>query len=497
MLDISNDKKDSKVVITTHYPLALKSNYVNRNVKLKKLSPDEAQAMFRDIAGVEHLTPNIQLICKRFCARLPLLIDPIARFFNHQEAPPDWLRDQSEQKCFLYASLYPANSKIYTDFLVECCIAQGFLGDADATTKYSGMRTRAIDTVLRSLVNVAFLEEGEQMRTKISKLPSLKGLTGLKAFYVNGCSRLKICSHGIQPLKHLEVFDIRGAKINFVPYLESLWCLRISYFASSNCDGISKLRELEELTIEVKSLSKWCDDAENIIEEVASLENLTTFRCSFPSSETLGKFLKSRKSRRGKKQFTPCPFFVRSESSQNPKIIESFDDDSISKCVKYCNGDERVDLAITEMLSQVKAFELICHKRVANIDFPKLEKLVVQNCSRIEVLFKVPAEGEQQILPKLKVLVLDSLLNFKFICSSENLAWRSLEKLNVRKCPNLKTLPFNTINVANLKTIEGEEEWWNNIKRTHPMVHEQFASIFSASNLCAFDTRNDHCWCQN
>ncbi|XP_028762824.1 disease resistance protein At4g27190-like [Neltuma alba] len=704
-LNISKDQKDSKVVITTHYPLALKSNYINRDVKLKELSPHEAQSMFRDIASVKVLPPNAKLICKRFCSCLPLLIDPIAKSFSYQEDPPDWLtalnecmpwpqvgvnglkeifstlenycykrlRGQSEQKCFLYASLYPANSKIYTDYLVECCIAQGFLGKVDATTKYSGMRTRAIDSVLRSLVNVSFLEEGEQMRyvkmndlyrqlalhilynnsegrtyfdnekhkepfrseswqharwvsmvgskrdslpanqncgslqalllqknprlaeipldffksmsnllvlnlyrTKISKLPSLTELTGLKAFYVNGCSRLKICSHDIQPLQHLEVLDIRGTKINFVPYLASLWCLRISYFASSNYDGISELHRLEELTIEVKSPSKWCDDAENIIQKVASLENLTTFRCSFPSSETLGKFLETSKSRRGKKQFTPCQFFVRSENSQNPKIIESLDDDRISKCVKYCNGDERVDLAITEMLPQVKAFELICHKsigtllelvetsnpeclhdlliegcnqmsiivegdkvyningtnagllpnlqqlhldnlehlrivfrgpfyfgsfsmlhtlklkncpeltsifsQVANIDFPKLEKLVVQNCSRLEVLFKVPAKGEQRILPELKVLVLDSLSNFKFICSSENLVWRSLEKLNVRKCPHLKTLPFNTINAANLKTIEGEQEWWSNLDWTHPMVHEKFTSAFSASN---------------
>ncbi|KAI9076085.1 hypothetical protein K1719_041946 [Acacia pycnantha] len=51
-LDISNHKKDIKVVIATHYPpLALKSRCVDRKVKLESLSPDEVWKMFQDIVG--------------------------------------------------------------------------------------------------------------------------------------------------------------------------------------------------------------------------------------------------------------------------------------------------------------------------------------------------------------------------------------------------------------------------------------------------------------
>ncbi|KAI9107360.1 hypothetical protein K1719_021748 [Acacia pycnantha] len=47
-LDISNHKKDIKVVIATHYPpLALKSRCVDRKVKLESLSPDEVWKMPR------------------------------------------------------------------------------------------------------------------------------------------------------------------------------------------------------------------------------------------------------------------------------------------------------------------------------------------------------------------------------------------------------------------------------------------------------------------
>ncbi|XP_028765007.1 probable disease resistance protein At1g15890 [Neltuma alba] len=420
-LDISAHKKDSKMVITTYFPLAWNSKYVDSKVVLERLPPEEAQVMFRDFFG-KALPPGAEWVCDRLCSCLPLLIASIAKSFIYQESPPDWERvlnectpwsqvgvdgldelcstlqisyqqlgDRSKQKCFLYASLYPANSKISTDYFLECCIVQGFLSDV-ADTKYGEIRSQGIKK-LRHLINVALLEEGEQMRyvkmndlyrqialhissndpnsecktyvdneedgedrrseswqrakwvsmvgskrdslpanqnygslqtlllqkslaldqipfdffqsmgsllvlnlygTKISKLPSLSGLTSLKVFYINGCSGLKIFPNQIQPLKHLEVFDIRDTKVDFVPPLNSLRCLRISYIESSNCLGVSKLHDLEELTIEVKSLPQWCYDAENIIPQVASLKNLTTFKCDFPFPEiTLKIFLET------------------------------------------------------------------------------------------------------------------------------------------------------------------------------------------------------------
>ncbi|XP_028762830.1 probable disease resistance protein At1g15890 [Neltuma alba] len=424
-LDISAHKKSGKMVITTYFPLALSSKHVDSKVVLERLPPEEAQAMFQNIYG-EALPPHAEQLCDRFCCCLPLLIAPIAKSFVYQESPPDWERvlkectpwpqievdgleelysilqicyqqlgDPSAQKCFLYASLYPANSKISTNYFLECCIAQGFLSDVVADTKYSEIRGQGIKK-LKQLVKAAFLEEGEQMRyvkmndiyrqlalrisfnysdseskmyvdngehretsgsasrqdakwvsmigskrdslpanqsyrslqtlllqknlelvqiplnvfqsmgsllvlnlyrTKISELPSLSGLTNLKVFYINRCSGLKIFPNQIKPLKHLEVFDIRDTKVDFVPPLNSLRCLRISYIESSNCLGLSKLHGLEELTVEVTSLERWCEDAKNIISQVASLKNLT-FKCNFPFSEiTLTKLLGTNEAR--------------------------------------------------------------------------------------------------------------------------------------------------------------------------------------------------------
>ncbi|KAI9124779.1 hypothetical protein K1719_004106 [Acacia pycnantha] len=128
--------------------------------------------------------------------------------------------------------------------------------------------------------------------TKISKLPSLKGLTKLKAFYLNRCSELKIGLNEIQPLKNLEVFDIRDTKVNFMPCLKSLRCLRMSFIESDKYYLIAIVQKLEELTIEVKSLQ----NAHDIVDAVASLKKLTTLRCTFYSSEIREEFLRASES---------------------------------------------------------------------------------------------------------------------------------------------------------------------------------------------------------
>ncbi|KAI9124879.1 hypothetical protein K1719_004206 [Acacia pycnantha] len=196
MLDIAKDKKDSKVVITTRCHNLLKTTCAHKSVKLKPLNPNEAWIMFRDIVGDDHLSsediPKARLVCKRFCCCLPLLIyhiassfelmvhqdwqmalndftpwpivrvEGLAQLYGHLKTSYDLL-GPSEQNCFLYASLYPANSNIYTHYLVECCIVQGFLSDVKADTGYNILRSR-VSTILSHLISVSFLEQGARMR---------------------------------------------------------------------------------------------------------------------------------------------------------------------------------------------------------------------------------------------------------------------------------------------------------------------------------------------
>ena len=81
-------------------------------------------------------------------------------------------------------------------------------------------------------------------------------------------------------------------------------------------------------------------------------------------------------------------------------------------------------------------------------------------------------------IPKLEILLLVNLPNFKTICSTHTLAWSSLELLRIHNCPKLKTLPLDSDNAVNLKSIKGQQEWWDELEWTNNKVRP----IFAASN---------------
>ncbi|QCD84549.1 disease resistance protein At4g27190-like [Vigna unguiculata] len=708
----------SKVVIVTRFPRVYKLNRVQRVINVEKLSLDEAWKMFRDTVHAFNPkidSPDIQLpaklVCKRCCCGLPLLIYNIANSFRLKESASSWwagledlkpwpelqsqgleelysclkfcydeLNDKRKQKCFLYTSMYPADSKVYSDYLVECWAAQGLLGDINDERSYQSARNRGID-ILEHLANVSLLEKGEAMiyvnmnhcmrqlalhisskdpecsfylqdgeesenlsnsrawqqarwvsmgqvhdlRTsqdcstiltlllrKIPELPesffenmsslllldlyssmitqlpsSLSKLTGLRGLFLNRCELLESLSSEIGLLQFLEVLDIRDTKVTFIPlqigFLTKLRCLRIPFIASEdnqvqNVHAISKLHRLEELTIQVISYEQWCNHAENVLQHVASLENVTHLRCCFPSSTILGEFLSRSKS--WHKKQSSFRFTVGCQNSRRPQILESFEY-KITNYLRYCNGGQKDDPAIIEVLPKTDAFELVCHKDMKKISnfagiaclerirgllikrcnqvltivsgetssnamngiqiettvilpnleqlylenllnlkcafrgplhsgtfsrlqalslkncprlsqifsngaiqhFSELQKLKLEDCSKIEELIGEDIERERDVLPKLEILLLVNLPNLKNICATHTLAWSSLELLRIHNCPMFKTLPLDSTNAVNLKSIKGQQEWWTNLDWTNnDKVHKRFQPIFVASN---------------
>ncbi|KAK7318903.1 hypothetical protein RJT34_03610 [Clitoria ternatea] len=721
-LGIPNDKNGSKVVIATRFPRVYKLNRVERVIKVMELSPDEAWKMFRDtVCAINPMidSPDIQpiakLVCKR-CSRLPLLIHKIANSFKLKESASSWwagledlkpwpelqnqgleelysclkfcydeLKDKRRQKCFLYTSLYPADSKVYTDYLVECWAAQGLLGDVNEYRRYQSARNCGID-ILEHLANVSLLEKGERMRyvsmndcmrqlalhisskdpecsfylqegeesgnlsntrawqqarwvsmlhrkpldlptsqdcsmiltllmrknpnltiipqaffekmnslllldlygTGITQLPSsLSKLTGLRGLFLNSCGFLKSLSYEVGSLQFLEVLDMRDTKVIFIPLhigcLTNLRCLRIPFISSDkqnevqNVHVISKLHKLEELTIQVVSYEQWFNNAENVLQHVASLENLTDLICCFPSAISLGNFISKSKSWSKWKQRNSFKFFIGCQPSRQPQLLESFEY-KISNYLRYCDGGQNDDFAIHEVLQKTDAFELDRHKDLKKLStfvdtvclerirgllikrcnkvltivssdtsgnnlngiqienqvifpnleqlylenllnlkcafrgplysgtfsklqtlslkncpllseifsngalqhFSELQKLKIEDCSKIEEL-TIP-RGDTDVLPKLEMLLLVNLRNFKMICSTNTLAWSSLEQVRIHNCPKVKTLPFDTNNAENLKSIKGQQEWWDELEWPNNEVHQRLQPIFVASN---------------
>ncbi|KAL2343208.1 hypothetical protein Fmac_004493 [Flemingia macrophylla] len=179
--------------------MVYKLNRVQRFIKVMELSLEEAWKMFRDIVRDSNpkidspdIQPIAKLVCKG-CSRLHLLIYKIANSFKLKESAPSWwarledlkpwpeiqnqglqelylclkfcydeLKDKKKQKCFLYTSMYPADCKVYTDYLVGCWAAQGLLGDVNDQRSYRSACKCGID-ILEHLANVSLLEKGEAM----------------------------------------------------------------------------------------------------------------------------------------------------------------------------------------------------------------------------------------------------------------------------------------------------------------------------------------------
>ncbi|XP_028762840.1 probable disease resistance protein At1g61300 [Neltuma alba] len=712
-LGIPNNDNYSKVVVTAQHKQVCTLNDADRLIKVEQLSRDEAWKMFRDTVGPKIDRPDIPEIAQRVCDKcsgLPLLIHKIARSFKLKGSAPSWragledleerwpdyenegvnelysfltfcyddLKDEKKQKCFLYASSYPADSKVYSDYLVECLAAQNFLGDINGTRKYQNARDRGY-AILEDLTNVSLLEKGKQMiyvsmndcmkqlasyisskypqyssyvqtgeelgepetskswqnarwvslinsnlqtlpidqdcsmletlllqkNPELSKIPgtffkkhmrnlvvldmygtgikslpsSVSKLTGLRGLYLNDCERLTMLNCGLRSLERLEFLDIRGTKVPFlssdIGYLTNLRCLRIPYIkiadqsedpaVNANYSALSRLQKLEELIIEVVSYQEWCNDAANVMQQLAYLENLTNLRFSFPTSTTLQNLL----TRRAGKQFSSFQFFVGCQNSKRPSILESFEY-RISRYLRYNNGGCEDTPAISAILPQTDALELINCNHVRDLSnlgteslerirgiliekcneihtllpgtvngtrevsilpnleqlhlinlrklncvfrgpfhqeslsklraltlkdcsslkyifgdgaiqhFSQLHFLEVQNCSDFEELIAAVDYGSA-VLPKLEVLVLANLPRLKSVYIDQTLPWSSLEVLKIYQCSRLKSLPLSKERATNLRSIKGEQEWWDELQWADK---EHFQHIFTASSGC-------------
>ncbi|XLS91596.1 hypothetical protein HN51_067604, partial [Arachis hypogaea] len=111
----------------------------------------------------------------------------------------------------------------------------------------------------------------------------------------------------------------------------------------------------------------------------------------------------------------------------------------------------------------------------------ELQKLEIHICMELEEL--IVTEIGEEVLPKLEVLLLDNLPRFLFICTNTILRRSSLEQVNVYRCPLLKFLPFCKDKETNLRSIRGEQGWWNELISRHKA---QYQDIFLPSSELTF-----------
>ncbi|XVF49870.1 hypothetical protein PTKIN_Ptkin04bG0050700 [Pterospermum kingtungense] len=592
-IGIPDNKNGSKVVLTTEFRHVC-SSMANRLIEVRKLSPNEAWKMFQqmvsDVVDLPDIEPVAQLVAKE-CDRLPLLIKTVAGAFKVKDSVPEWrkglkdlrkwpeieipgltelhsflkfcydqLKDDQKRKCFLYGALYPAESKIYTDYLVECWAAEGLIGGSNERRRFQDVRDEGFDT-LKYLTNVSLLEKSERMiyvqmnncirqvalyissqdpdcnfltgesenspdcleendwqqakrismidkkltelpdspkcsmllslllqrnlnlteipesffenmktlllldlyGTGIGSLPSSLGkLTGLKGLHLNNCIHLTELPVEVGELHCLEVLDIRGCRIRFIPFhiqkLVNLRCLRVSYYKSSNpndfqdmdidCNVIPFLTKLEELMIDVVSYDHWCNEVVDIMKQVVTLENLTTLRICFPKSEVLKNFLQHSPSWKDRQQLTSFRFFVGCQNRKRPQILEYFKY-KISRYLGYFHGNLNDYSVICDLLPETDALELVEHEDMTSlIDFMnvacfnRIRGCLIERCNKMTTVADGNMIAGGLILPNVEQMLLVELQSLQTVFEG-SLSTKSLSKLHtlvVSNCPMLKRI---------------------------------------------------------
>ncbi|RVW23571.1 Disease resistance protein RPS5 [Vitis vinifera] len=124
---------------------------------------------------------------------------------------------------------------------------------------------------------------------------------------------------------------------------------------------------------------------------------------------------------------------------------------------------------------------------------PYLETLHVENCESIEEVIRDDSEVSEikeklDIFSRLKYLELNKQPRLKSIYQ-HLLLFPSLEILKVYDCKSLRSLPFdsNTSN-NNLKKIEGQTSWWNQLKWKDETIKDSFTPYFQVHKAEAYLT---------
>ena len=201
VMGIHNNHNHSKVVLASIYHGICTNMETDVQIEVKPLSPADAWNMFRkkvgDVISNCLIEPTARLVVQE-CHGLPLLIDRVAKTFKKKqrdftlwndglESLQRWDSDRvkgieevlerlqvcyedlkdEEKDCFLYGALYPEESMIYVDYLLECWRAEDFIGHAEEFRK-ARIRGHAI---LHELMGVSFLEKTEKRKyVKMNKV---------------------------------------------------------------------------------------------------------------------------------------------------------------------------------------------------------------------------------------------------------------------------------------------------------------------------------------
>lgn len=311
-------------------------------------------------------------------------------------------------------------------------------------------------------------------RTGMEALPqSFKKLTTLKALFLNQCVNLTDLPPQIEKFLVLEVLDIRGCKVTFIPLLignlVSLKCLRVSYNKPSrvvsptereqDCSVISRLSKLEDLVIDVMSDDQWRIEAIHIIRHVASLENLTSLKIHFPKLEDMKPLLESGRGWQDRDKFSLWASV--GHPSQGPPEISGYLDRKIERYLRYSPEGQGVHCPTSNMFPETDVLELIGHNSITCLSqfmkdsgLDKVRSILVKDCTDLVTLVDGNIMGGTNTLSELHTIVVKNCRALTSCGLIQQLP--KVKKLVIHSCSNIEELlPSSGVgSIQNLEVLE-------------------------------------------
>ncbi|XVF65782.1 hypothetical protein PTKIN_Ptkin09bG0278000 [Pterospermum kingtungense] len=315
-------------------------------------------------------------------------------------------------------------------------------------------------------------------KTRITALPSsICSLINLKGLFLNNCHQFVQLPSQIGYLQSLEILDIRHTGLYSLPIeigeLANLKCFRVSFTEEAGnhnhveemkpmipSNVIARLSKLEELSIDVSQNSSRYQNAAEIAHEISELNGLTTLCFFFPDRESFTAFIQKSKSWNGNDTLSAGNHFrsfriivgrQRSSSASEFNVFEC----SAEKHLRFSAGDEFPD-AVSQVLKQAKAFELIGHQTARSLsDFRAdnlqgLEACIIEECNEMESITDTDRTGitfqhNDSIgveFERLKSLYINNLPKLKGIWrgSAESKSFCNLTTLTLKGCHGIAML---------------------------------------------------------
>ncbi|KAM7478357.1 hypothetical protein LguiA_026570 [Lonicera macranthoides] len=449
-----SDRNGSKIVLTSRKSRVCNS-IVNRSVEVRRLSKQEAQAMFQKVLGNSRTWPVVQQVTE-YCSRLPFLIQTIGSAFQNRETEESWARglnnlrlfpdkgDPAIQKaykylelcceelnvpqkeCFLFTAIFPEESEIIAHCLLDCWAAEEL---------YGTHRERAYGRqILDELKTASLLEEGTSGRGEYVRMHKLIRKVALDKLFADSERRhLVRTSESLQNPPEIDdlnqKYRISLADNNLgvlqecpnSPLLFTLFLQKNQTLNSIHVDFFRKLNNLRVLNLQntgiesipssllkLKNLKVFyvndCTALEMLPPKIGELGSLEVLDIRGTRVQILDESFLYRQISRvvdiyipkaifGGPNYVPLAPFPRTNRLHHLKrLLVSFSDNGSQDAEGFCGAISNISTTLEELVIDVNSYKNLCNTTI------NVVRDGVATMTRLTFLKFIFRDGDEEVI---------------------------------------------------------------------------------------------------